>query len=69
MDESDTEWKWQQWDVRKGDLRIGKKQVPFLVTDVNEDHSMILIGGERMEVTTSSVAYHSWLVDKDTRGK
>lgn len=62
MDESQS-----VWDVRKGDLRIGKRQVPFLVAEVNEDHAIILMGGERMQVTTSSVAFHSWLVDKEAR--
>ena len=56
-------------DVRKGDLRVGKRQVPFLVSAVNEDYSTILMGGEWMEVATSSIAFHSWLVDKDTRMK
>jgi hypothetical protein len=56
-------------DVRRGDLRIGRRQVPFLVTGVGDDHSTILIDGERMEVGTVSLARHSWLVDKDTRIK
>ena len=56
-------------DVRRGDLRIGRRQVPFLVTEVGDTHSTILLEGERMEVLTASLAHHSWLVDKDTRIK
>jgi hypothetical protein len=56
-------------DVRKGDLRIGKRQIPFLVLDVGNTNSTILLDGERIEVGTVSLSHHSWLVDKDARGK
>jgi hypothetical protein len=56
-------------DVRKGDLRIGRRRIPFLVLDVGNTNSTILLDGERMEVGTVSLSLHSWLVDSDTRLK
>jgi hypothetical protein len=56
-------------DVRRGDLRIGQRRLPFVVIEVGADVSVILMGGEMMRVKTQSIAFHSWLVDEDTRMK
>ena len=54
--------------VRPGELRMGKRHIPFLVLEVGDPESEILLGGERMRVTTQSLAFHSWRVDIDSGG-
>jgi|Wag4MinimDraft_6_1082665.scaffolds.fasta_scaffold143747_2 hypothetical protein len=51
-------------EVRTGDLRIGEKNIPFIVTEVMGTYSRVLITGEEHTVLTQNLKQRSSLLSR-----
>jgi hypothetical protein len=53
-------------EVRVGDLRIGSRNIPFIVVDLGpaSEFARILIAGESHTVRVENIAQHSTLLSR-----